>query len=369
MAKSKIKVLLCSPRSNTGGISMWTRHILDYFTNNNSNICVDWYYNENSENKLQKHFLPRVVSGIRQYIPLIKGIYRKLKGQSYDILHICSSASFGLLRDLWLLRISKRYNVRSIVHLHFGRIPTILQQRGWEYKLLHKVICNASKVVVIDETSYKVLLANGYSNIELLPNPLSPSIVALIESNKNITRDKNKVLFVGHVVRGKGIMELIEACKQLSNTMDNFSLKVLGLINDDMRSIIQVAAGDNYSNWLNICGNQTIDEVIKEMLSASVFALPTYSEGFPNVILESMACGCPIVTTPVGAIPEMLAINSTSPCGVCVEIKNTTQLKDAIQRMLTDRAEAERLGSAAKHRVIQEYYMDVVGARLTNIWQ
>lgn len=368
---NKVKVLICSPKKNTGGISMWTRYILDYFnTKGNDNIDVDWYYKDSTKDSLPNHsVIKRVFFGVMQYIPLVMGVKQQLKSQHYDILHISSSASLGLMRDLWMLKICKRLKVKSVVHLHFGRIPAIFQSKGWEYKLLHKVISHTTKVVVMDKASYNVLIENGYRNIELLPNPLSPTILSLIDANNNVSRVDKKVVFAGHVVITKGIIELIEACKQIASTTEGFSLHILGHVREDMATVIQTAAGENNENWLHVHGNQPIDVVIREMRSASVFALPTYTEGFPNVILESMACGCSIVTTPVGAIPEMLAIDSASPCGACIEVKNVVQLKDAIEKMLSNKDEAIKLGCAARQRVIKEYSIDVVGTQLANIWK
>ena len=105
------------------------------------------------------------------------------------------------------------------------------------------------------------------------------------------------------------------------------------------------------------------------MLSAAVFVLPTYTEGFPNVILESMACRCPIVTTNVGAIPEMLDIDSDDRCGICVTPRNVNELKEAIVTMLTSAETADMYAENARTRVMSTYSMPQVSNALLEIWK
>lgn len=105
------------------------------------------------------------------------------------------------------------------------------------------------------------------------------------------------------------------------------------------------------------------------MMACSVFVLPTYSEGFPNVILESMACGCAIIASNVGAIPEMLAINSQKPCGICIEPRNKKELKKAIEFILDHPDIAQEYGKRAKERVFREYSIDSVWLRMVKIWK
>ena len=104
------------------------------------------------------------------------------------------------------------------------------------------------------------------------------------------------------------------------------------------------------------------------MLSCNLFVLPTYTEGFPNVILESMACACPIITTPVGAIPEMLDSKSGHPCGSLVKVRDAQELQARIESYLKAPAEAITMGKYAKNRVYTVYSMDAVWKLLLEVW-
>ena len=104
------------------------------------------------------------------------------------------------------------------------------------------------------------------------------------------------------------------------------------------------------------------------MLKCGIFVLPTYTEGFPNVILESMACACPIVTTNVGAIPEMLDVKHGDYCGKCISPQEVKPLQEAINYMLNNRIYAETCGTNAQKRVNDCYSMATIWKQMENIW-
>ncbi len=360
-----MKVLFCSPLGNVGGISRWTQHILNYYRTNNSDIeLVQYYGTKNSGSHTGDSFLARVYRGACKYIPLYRSVKKRICQERFDILHLCSSASISLLKDIFILRCAKKRGLKTILHFHFGRIPDLFVQKNWEYKLLIRAISYADKVIVIDHKSYDTLIQAGYKNIEFLPNPLSPAIDDIIRDNKDVKKDLHKIVFAGHVIPTKGVFELVEACKQIPD----IKVRMLGFVSDEMRTKLRQTAGENSESWLDIAGEQTYEATVKEMLSAGMFVLPTYTEGFPNVILESMACACPIVTTDVGAIPEMLDIANGFEYGICVKPMDVEALKKAIEKMLNQPEYALLCGLNAQRRVKEQYSMPIVGSKLTTIW-
>lgn len=363
----KIKVLLCSPlgKKGAGGISRWTQHILRYYDSIQKDLILNHFYVDGNVIHAGTNILIRIFNGLKSYMPFLRGLSRELSNNNYDVVHFCSSASISLLKDIYSIKIAKNKKIKTIIHFRFGRIPELYKKKNWEQKLLHKVITMADKVIVIDKMSYDTLINEGYRNIELLPNPLAPKVSDIIERNKSILKEDRKIVFAGHVVETKGVFELIDACKDIQN----IKLEMLGFVSDEIRQVLKNRAGENNSQWLEIVGEKDFEIVIKEMLSAGIFVLPTYTEGFPNVIIESMACACSIITTKVGAIPEILDIEHGDNYGICIEPKNVKQLKIAIQRMLNDREFAIRCGLNAQKRVNELYSMPIVWKQLEKIWK
>jgi|SRR5690554_159996 len=363
-----MRILLCSPLEGAvGGIQRWTNHILKYYQKNvnPSDIDLDIYSLDRKTSVVTgTSLIKRLISGLREYPALVKGYKNEIIKNQYDIVHITSSASISLLKDIAMLRFARKKGLKSIIHFRFGRIPELLVSKNWEYKLLLKVIRLADIAVVIDQKSYDSLKIIGCSNIQLLPNPVTPEIHQIIERNPNIKRDTRKILFAGHVKETKGVFELIEACKQI----ENVSVKLIGKVTDEMRAVLLNKINETDS-WLDIAGELEYEDTIKEMMSCGVFVLPTYTEGFPNVILESMACACPIIATSVGAIPEMLSVNEAKHYGICIESKNTEQLKVAINKMLNQPDFARECGENAQERVNTLYSMPIVWTQITNLWK
>ena len=361
-----MKVLLVSPYGGVpGGISRWTEHIIRHYNQYGLQDCEldlvpmgrSMFVNINSP------IVYRLWTALKDYRQILKNYRQTLCKKQYEVMHFTSSASLSLFKDLYIIRQAKRRGVKSVVHFRFGRIPELSQVRNWEWKLLVKVVKAANQVVVIDKASYETLRANGFDNISLLPNPVAPRVVDIATENASVEKTPCSVLFVGHVVKTKGVFELLEACSEI----ENINLQVVGHITPEMKS--QIEAQYKGVAWLTICGEKPYDEVVKEMCKCDVFVLPTYTEGFPNVILESMACGCAIVTTPVGAIPEMLEEEDGKHYGIMVEPRNVEQLKEGIEKMLSDADFKNECRANVQQRVIERYNIDSVWRQMVAIWK
>ena len=367
-----MKILFCSPygegtNSVIGGISIWGKNILSYANSQQTDIeLTPISFDRQSYNGSHTNVIERLYFGIKELSKAIRKAKNALDKCQYDIIHICSSASYSLLKDLALIHEAHKHHTKAVVHFHFGRIPELSQKDNWEWKLLIKVITDADCIITMDMQSYNVLRKLGFSNITYCPNPISDETLVQIRSLQNtVNRNQRRIVFVGHVLPSKGIYELIDACKNI----DNIEVHLIGRsepnVNKEIRK--RVAEYKN-STWLHIRGEMPYENVLEEMLSAKLFVLPTYTEGFPNVILEAMACSCVIITTPVGAIPEMLAIESSDPCGCIVPVKNSEALQREIEDLLSNNDKAQKLADNAHKRLENNYTMDKVWSCLTQIW-
>lgn len=359
-----MKVLLATPYGiNAGGIARWAEHIVNFYNKKGYNDCEMILFPMGRKYEdIHKSKFSRIKSGVRDYLIYIRKLNTTFKESSYDLLHLVSSASISLIKDIVMLRLAKKRKIKTVVHFRFGRIPELSIKRNWEWKLICKVVALSDTAIVIDKASLETLQNTGYKNVVFLPNPVAPMISEIIEENIDKKREPRTLLFAGHGLKTKGIYELVDACSQMSN----IKLKMIGTIQDDVKKELYEKVND--ADWLEVCGEQPFKRVIEEMLSCDLFVLPTYTEGFPNVILESMACGCAIVTTLVGAIPEMLEEENGKHYGILVPPKNIEELKIGIEQMLNNEELKEECRKNVQQRVNERYNIDAVWKQMVNIW-
>jgi glycosyltransferase involved in cell wall biosynthesis len=118
------------------------------------------------------------------------------------------------------------------------------------------------------------------------------------------------ILFVGSALKTKGMAELLEAFGGLLRRAPDARLAVIG-DGEYKETFERHAAAAGILDRIRMLGRLPSERVAPWMRAADVFCLPSYSEGCPNVIVEALACGCPVVATNVGGIPELCGESSS----------------------------------------------------------
>lgn len=365
-----IKVLLVSPLPPpVGGIATWTVNVTTYHKSLESSDINLSHCDSSSRGRRitsRSHFV-RIYVGMVNSIKIYKKVRNYIKNKP-DVIHLVSSASLSLLKDLLIIRLAKKNKIPVITHWRFGRIPQLVEQNNWEYKLLCRVIQNSYRSIVIDLTSYTTLIKKGFTNVLQMPNPMAADVgqqsKVLVENYNK--RPSGNILFVGHVVRGKGVFELVEACTQIP--MVN-NLTLVGPYEEHIKeTLLGIAKARNEGSWLSFLGTLDKFEVLERMKNHSIVTLPSHSEGFPNTLIEAMASGAAAVATHVGAIPEMLDIKSSQPCGLCVPPENPQELKNAIEFAVTNPDTMEEMGKNGLKKALSSYTMEQVFAQYCKHW-
>lgn len=361
-----LRVLLVSPKPPpSGGIQTWTEHILAEATLHpgielhHVDIAPRW------RQVYQTGYARRVTGGTAQGLRDVVRILRLLRRCRFDALSITSSGGLAAVRDLAVLHIAKAHGVRAYHHLRVGRLPEVVEHAGWEWTLLRRVMRTASAVVVLDEASRRAAVsADPALAVHKIPNCVSTAHLA----SSSASPHAREVLFVGWIVETKGVRELVEAWRSLrvpGTRMTMIGPGDPGLI----KKLKDLADEGQGTPSLEIVGELSHVATMERISRADIVVLPSYSEGFPNVIAEAMAYGKAIVATSVGAIPEMLAVESDAPAGIVIPPHDTSSLRVAIERLLRDRSLCDELGARARERVEAQYSVPRVFERLVSLWQ
>ncbi len=148
------------------------------------------------------------------------------------------------------------------------------------------------------------------------------------------------VVYIGRMDLRKGLRELVEAAAALRPQRPNLHVYMVGEGPD--RSLIgSVIDKSNAAGYVDALPGCPFDEVAVWMAAADVVTLPSYMEGCPNVILEALACGRPIVATNVGGIHEIMS----DECGQLVPPRDSLALAQGLTSVLDQTWDADALSS------------------------
>jgi glycosyltransferase involved in cell wall biosynthesis len=146
------------------------------------------------------------------------------------------------------------------------------------------------------------------------------------------------ITFVGSLFREKGCIELVNSFAQLDPQKNNLLLVFVG--QGGMLSQLKSEAQSlGVADYVRFVGRVLHADLGPWFAASDLTTLPSYNEGVPNVIMESMSCGVPVVASDVGGIPEVLA----DFAGIMVPAKNVSALTVALQQAMARTWDADKI--------------------------
>ena len=186
------------------------------------------------------------------------------------------------------------------------------------------------------ETTYVV--ANGCDGRLFFPGCRDAARLALKVPSK-----AELILFVGRMHQRKGIGDLLDAVSLLAPQRPNLQLVYVG-DGPQLEATRERARGLNLGSVVNFAGACAPQDVARWLAASNLLALPSYSEGCPNAVIEALACGRPVVATRVGGIPDLV----NSECGALVPAGEVEALQLSIADVLNRTWDEEAIAQASR---------------------
>lgn len=276
----------------------------------------------------------------------------------YDIVHI-HTADYGTeKRKQIFARITKIFGKKLIVHLHSSGPEFSI---GGKYRNLYEYsFTHADKVILLSKT-WKQEVINAFhlpeDKMEILYNPCPT-----VEPSKSEERDKY-ILFAGTLTHRKGYDDLIKAFATIANKFPEWRLKLAGNGEiDNGRRLVKQYNIEKQVDFLGWVNGQEKDTAFRH---ASIYCLPSYSEGFPMGVLDAWAYHLPVVTTPVGGIPD-IAVDGENL--MLFNPGDLSSLAAKLEILINDKDKYDIIQSASIHFAKVNFNINTISKKLSSIY-
>lgn len=336
-----MRILLVSPvPPPAGGIATWTKLFVKAMKEREK-IKVDIVNTAVIGKRIKSFTKISLISEIYRTIKIFIELNKKLRVNN-NIIHFNTACSKrGIIRDYLLMKRIRSKTNKLILHCH---CDTKYMVDGKISSFFFKRVCLLSdKIFSLNKSSYDHIMEISNRKSVIMPNFFDGELLKEITRKKEEKKIKN-ILYVGHITEAKGCKEILS----IAPRFPNITFTMIGYLSEEIKKI---PASKN----IVFLGEISKERVLKEMQASDLFFFPTHTEGFPNVVLEAMACGLPIVSTQVGAIPEMIEDKG----GIIVEVENINQLTKAIKNLEITEVR-KKMSEWNREKVLNSYTLNII---------
>ncbi|MFB4167173.1 glycosyltransferase [Virgibacillus sp. JSM 102003] len=267
-----------------------------------------------------------------------------LKGRKYDIVH----AHYAFPSGLFGLVFKKIFGTKLVVTSHGGDIDKMSKKGPFIFNQTKTILKNTDSIIAVGEELKEEIIEKfgiEQDKIKVMNMGVNRDIFLPVDKDEakehlGIDREKFNLLYVGNYIEAKGLLELIEAYKNLKVTYPFLELNLIGSFKQEsFRRKVMDKINIDEIEGITIHASKSQNEVAKWMAASDVFVLPSHIEGFGLVALEAMSTHTPVVGSDVGGLSYLL----DNDAGILINAKDVTSLGKGIEEVINNKHIRQRL--------------------------
>lgn len=304
-----------------------------------------------------------LINDLKSFLQMVQ-VFRKER--PYVVHSMTPKAGLLCMLAGWFTRVPVR------IHTFTGLVwPTSEGLKRKVLMLTDKITCSCATHIIPEgegvkndlisgKITKKPLKVLGYGNVMGVDMDRFSRRPEVMEIANNL-RDESKFtfVFVGRLVKDKGINELCKAYERIHNQYPNTRCWLIGPYEDNLDPISAESRRliEESENGLEALGRKSGDELLAYYAAADCFVMPSYREGFPNTVMEAGALGLPSIVTDINGSREIIkeGIN-----GMIVPPQNEDRLYQAMAVMITSNLDRKKMADNARKMISDRFEQSYV---------
>jgi starch synthase len=302
------------------------------------------------------------------------GLNRRLK--NFDIVHVSDVCYYYTYQAA---KLKKRHGYKLVLTAA-ENIPFLFGKNPFSRKRIEEIIRSIDIFLPLTQRAAEFFILMGVSadRIRVIPFGVDTTHFYHMEETPefyhkrfDISRGDLVILYTGRLQKYKGLFELVYAAKRILEDQDLMDRKIKfvlvgdGPIKNRIRSLLRYLKIDKN---FRIVGGIDYSEIPKIHNMADIFVLPSivsprWQEQFGRVLIESMACSKPVVSTFTGSIPEVVG-----EAGLLVQSSDHFSLYQALKRLILDEGLRIKLGELGLKRVRENFDVKLVAEKIKEVY-
>ncbi|WP_206853910.1 glycosyltransferase family 4 protein [Candidatus Enterococcus mangumiae] len=280
-----------------------------------------------------------------------------IKKEKCHILHFHVAQKGSFYRKSLLLLLTPRH-CRTIFHMHASQFDQFYENghpliKCWIRFILKRV----NQLVVLSNSWAAYYQTLTHTAIAILPNAVELPSQNLYEPKASC------ILTLGRIGKRKGSFDLLEVAKACEAEFPAIHFMLYG--DEENEEVAQQIKSENIHN-VSLNGWVAKEELPSLFQQTVLHFLPSYHEGLPMAILETMAAGIPNITTKVGGIPELIEQDRN---GYLVDAGDTQAMLEGLRKLLQDEDHRLQLSRSARSTIAEDYALQPYLAKWHEIYK